>query len=358
MSTRLPQPEEAMPPPLATASALNLLEETMNGTGLDGRARQRLAAIQGIFEQELAYLEAELGKVAEDGVYPGTAAARHLVGVAGKRVRPLTLLLSAACFGAVTDSARELAVVAELVHSATLLHDDVIDDSPLRRGRPAARAIFGNAVSVLAGDLLLTHALDRTLRAAPETMPDLLLTLRRLVDGEVVQLRGRVELEVSESAYFRILEDKTASLFGWAARAGARVAGALAAEAEALGRFGESMGVAFQLVDDALDYEGDTAEMGKALLSDLGEGKVTLPLVLALAREPGLADGLARARAGDGEAALGLGKAVRRMEVCDDVRRRAEGETDRALAALGEVRPSPAREMLRALAIELTSRTS
>jgi octaprenyl-diphosphate synthase len=281
-----------------------------------------------------------------------------LVGIAGKRVRPLTVLLSAACFGAVSEAARELAIVAELVHSATLLHDDVIDDSPVRRGRPAARAVFGNAVSVLAGDLLLTHALDRTLRAAPPALPDLLHTLRRLVDGELVQLRGRSKLDVGEPSYFRILEDKTASLFGWSARSGALVGGATPSEVEALGRFGERMGVAFQLVDDALDYAGDTAEMGKALLADLGEGKITLPLILALAKDPGLGEGLDQARAGDADAALSLGRAVRNMGVCDEVRRRAAAETDRALAALGETRTSPAKELLRALAIELTARAS
>jgi octaprenyl-diphosphate synthase len=345
-------------PPFATASALDLLQQTVDHEGIEGRPRQRLYAIRMLFDRDLAYVESELARATEDGVHPGTDAARHLVGVAGKRVRPLTLLLSAACFGGVSDAARELSVVAELVHSATLLHDDVIDDSPLRSGRPAARAVFGNAVSVLAGDLLLTHALDRTLRAAPAALPDLLRTLRRLVDGELVQLRGRSTLDLGEPSYFRILEDKTASLFGWSARAGALVGGGTPAEIEALGRFGERMGVAFQLVDDALDYAGDTVEMGKALLADLGEGKITLPLILALARDPALSEGLAEARGGSADAAVALGKAVRAMGVCDEVRRRAEAETDRALSALGETRPSPANDLLRALAIELTARAS
>jgi octaprenyl-diphosphate synthase len=265
--------------------------------------------------------------------------------------------LSAACFGHASEAARELAVVAELVHTATLLHDDVIDDSRERRGNQAARQVWGNAVSVLAGDLLLTHALDRTARAAPSALPELLLTLRRLVDGEVVQLRGRARLDPSEATYFRILEDKTASLFGWAARAGAVVAGAPPAELAALGAFGERMGIAFQLIDDALDYAGDSHETGKALLSDLGEGKVTLPLVLALARDAGLSAALADARAGDRTAAEALGASVRAMGVCNEVRRRATKETERALAALEQVRSSSAREMLRMLATELTART-
>ena len=122
--------------------------------------------------------------------------------------------------------------------------------------------------------------------------------------------------------------------------------------------FGERMGVAFQLVDDALDYAGDSAETGKALLSDLSEGKVTLPLVLALARAPSLGALLEKAREGDRSASIELGQSVVSMGVCDDVRRRAEKETERALAALSEVRASPAREMLRVLSTELTTRTA
>ncbi len=344
-------------PLLATARAVDLLKETADMVGLDGRVAARFSAIQAIFDPELAYVEAELRAAAAGGEKPANDAGLHLVRAGGKRVRPLTVLLSAACFGKVPDGARELAVVAELVHSATLLHDDVIDDSSERRGDRAARKVWGNAISVLAGDLLLTHALDRTLRAAPLALPELLLTLRRLVDGEVVQLRGRAKLDPTEATYFRILEDKTASLFGWAARAGAIVAGAPPGELAPLAAFGERMGIAFQLVDDALDYAGDAREMGKTLLSDLAEGKVTLPLVLALGRDPNLSCELARARAGDRAAAEALGETVRAMGVCEEVRRRAARETERALSALAEVRPSPAREMLRVLATELTART-
>jgi octaprenyl-diphosphate synthase len=343
---------------LGTEMALHLLKETADRVGPLGRVEARFSTIQAIFGPELAYVEAELKKAAADGARPGTQAAAHLVGGGGKRVRPLTVLLSAACFGPLPGAASDLAVVAELVHSATLLHDDVIDDSPERRGNPAARTVWGNAVSVLAGDLLLTHALDRTLAADARALSELITTLRRLVDGEIVQLRGRAKLDTSEKVYFRILEDKTASLFGWSARAGAIVAGASDAERDALGIFGERMGVAFQLVDDTLDYAGDPAETGKALFSDLSEGKVTLPLVLALAEAPALVSLLDRARDGDHRAADELARMVRQTGACQEVRRRAAEETERALAALSGVRPSPARDMLRVLAIELTTRTS
>jgi octaprenyl-diphosphate synthase len=344
--------------PLGTATALHLLKETADRIGPLGRVEARFSTIQAIFEPELAYIEAELRKAASEGARPATLAAGHLVGAGGKRVRPLTVLLSAACFGPLPDGARDLAVVSELVHSATLLHDDVIDDSLERRGRPSARTVWGNAVSILAGDLLLTHALDRTLAANARALAELITTLRRLVDGEIVQLRGRVNLDTSEAVYFRILEDKTASLFAWSARAGALVAGATDAERDALGTFGERMGVAFQLVDDTLDYAGESKETGKALLADLGEGKVTLPLVLALSQAPSLLPALDRARAGDRSAAEELGDSVRKMGVCQEVRRRAAIETERALSALAQVRPSGARDMLRILATELTARTS
>jgi len=349
-----------MPPPhaAAAAAAVDLLNQTAVAAGVDGRVRARFSDIQALFADELVFLEKELASAARDGERPATDSAAHLVASGGKRVRPLTVLLCSACFGGISESARELAVVAEMVHTATLLHDDVIDDSPQRRGQEAARTVWGNAVSVLAGDLLLTHALERTERAFPAALGDLIRTLRTLVDGEVVQLRGRAHLDTSEAVYFRILEGKTASLFGWSARAGARAGGGSAAQAQSLGRFGERMGIAFQLVDDTLDYAGDPEQTGKQLFTDLLEGKVTLPLVLALGREPTLAVQLAEVRRGDRAAAAQLAGAVRALGVCDEVRRRASLETERALAALNEVPPSPAREMLHVLAVELTSRKS
>src|ERR1019366_581478 len=220
------------------------------------------------------------------------------------------------------------------VHLATLLHDDVIVDGQERRGLATSRRIWGNAVSVLAGDLLLTHALERTAAVAPAVLMDLFATLRRLVDGEVVQLRGRASLDVSEDVYFRIVRDKTASLFAWAARAGGTLAGAPAHAVDALGEFGSLVGVAFQLVDDALDYGGDPRATGKALFADLAEGKLTLPLIRAIAARPALLADVEAVRAGDTRAAERVGQAVRDAGVCEGVRALAAAETERALAAL------------------------
>ncbi len=326
------------------------------------RAASRLVELRSLFGADLAYVERELASDSRDGVAPATDAAAHLLQAGGKRVRPLCVLLSAACFGKDDEaSTRDLAVVAELVHLATLLHDDVVDDADTRRGAIVARKVWGNAVSVLAGDLLLTHALERTAAAAPKndggaTMTELIATLRRLVDGEVIQLRGRTRVDPTESVYFAIVEGKTASLFSWAARAGARSGGASAAQVDALGSFGRNVGVAFQLVDDALDYCGDVALTGKKLLGDLREGKVTLPLIAAIETRPELSRALEAARAGDDDAADELFAAVTACRGADVARVRARKHTETALAALATLPSSRARDLLGALATELTSR--
>jgi octaprenyl-diphosphate synthase len=347
-------------PASPVSSAAGLLREVATSDRVGIRASERIAEVHAFLTQDMAAVEAELVRLTREGVRPATDAAAHLLDAGGKRVRPLTVLLSAACFGPVPDAARQLAVVAELVHLATLLHDDVIDDGQERRGKPTPRRVWGNAVSVLAGDLLLTHSLEQTAAvAAPAVLADLLGTLRRLVDGEVVQLRGRTRLELREDVYFRIVGDKTASLFAWAARAGAAVAGASPDAASALGQFGAHVGMAFQLVDDALDYEGDPRATGKALFSDLVEGKLTLPLLRAVAADPALAGEVEAVRAGeDAQAAERLAGAVRASGVCEGVRALAREETARALAALEQVPAGKARELLGAIAEGLSSRAA
>ena len=337
-------------------AAVSTLVASSNITEAGPRVSDRLATIQALLADDLAWVEGGLREVCGDGPQPAVDAARHLVLRGGKRVRPMALLLAAACFGPIPSAGRELALVSELVHSATLLHDDVIDDGMDRRGTKAARILWGNAVSVLSGDLLLVHALERTQRFAPDAMPGLIDTLRRLVDGEIIQLRGRAELDVSEATYERILRDKTASLFDWSTRTGARIAGAIPADQERLGRFGEMLGFAFQLVDDVLDYSGTSS--GKTLLTDLQEGKLTLPLVLAVARMPELVGPLRRIHSGDREAVPLVSRAVVESGACDEVRRRAIDCTRQAVDALSDVAPSPARSVLEHVARELAERVA
>jgi len=341
----------------STAVAVGLLRDAADRAG--GRAPERLAQVRAILDDDLLAVDRELARLTRDGVSPATDAATHLLEAGGKRVRPVTVMLAAACFGPPPPPVRDLAISAELVHLATLLHDDVVDDGQERRGRPTSRRVWGNAVSVLAGDLLLTHALERTAAVAPAAvLSDLFATLRRLVDGEVIQLRGRTELDVREEVYFRVVRDKTASLFAWAGRAGALAAGAAPAAAAALGEFAERVGVAFQLVDDVLDYSGDPSITGKALLNDLVEGKITLPLIRALADRPALLSDVEAVRQGDERAAQRVAEAVAASRACDGVRSLARQETSRALEALEGLAPSIAREMLGAIARQLTSRAA
>ncbi len=334
-----------------------LLRETATAERAGERAQARVREVQALLGDDLAVVDAELARQTRAGCAPGTDAATHLLEAGGKRVRPLTVLLAAACFGPVPAPARDLAVAAELVHLATLLHDDVIDDGQDRRGRPTSRRIWGNAVSVLAGDLLLTHALERTAAVAPRgVLLDLFATLRRLVDGEIVQLRGRARLDPSEEVYFRVVEGKTASLFAWAARAGGAIAGASAEAVEGLGAFGAGVGMAFQLVDDVLDYAGDPSATGKALLGDLSEGKLTLPLLRAIALRPGLLAQVEAVRAGDSRAAARVAEEVLAAGVCDGIRALARSETERAVAALGAVPAGIPRDLLASIASELAAR--
>ena len=335
------------------------LRDTATVERVGEKASSRLSEVHALFGADMGFVEAELLRTAGKGLRPGTDAATHLLLAGGKRVRPLCVLLAAACFrGAeLPEAARQLAVVAELVHLATLLHDDVIDDGDERRGKPTSRRLWGNAVSVLAGDLLLTHGLERTAQAAPgPALTELFQTLRALVDGEIVQLRGRTEVDVDEATYFAIVRDKTASLFRWASRSGARVAGATDDAVDALGEFGEHLGVAFQLVDDALDYAGDAVTTGKELHADLREGKLTLPLLRALAQRKELLPMLVSAREGDDVAAERLIQAVRATSGAEEARALARMETASALLALGRLPPSPARDLLGAVARELTAR--
>lgn len=345
-------------PLMEPATAVTMLADS--GLGRVGaKAAGRLAEVVAVFGDDLAWVERELAGHARSGVEPATLAATHLLSSGGKRVRPLTVLLASAAFGGATTAARDLAVVAELIHLATLLHDDVLDDGSERRGQPTSRRLWGNAVSILAGDLLLTHALERTSRLGlPMVLSDLFATLRRLVDGEVIQLRNRTRVDPSEETYFHVVENKTASLFGWSARAGARAAGAPEDAVLALGEFGERLGVAFQLVDDALDYEGSA---DKTPLLDLREGKLTLPLLRTLGARPELLREVevVRASADDGgDAAAKLLHAVKASGACQETRRLADAETSRALAALERIPSSPARDLLAAVARELTGRAS
>ncbi|HTN51733.1 MAG TPA: polyprenyl synthetase family protein [Anaeromyxobacter sp.] len=324
------------------------------------RAQAALADVPTLPES-LLELERQLTEATRDAEEKLKAAARHLVGAGGKRIRPMVTLLACGACGGEMRSAVPFAVAAELTHSATLLHDDVIDDGPVRRGQPASRVLWGNAVSVLSGDWLLTRALE-IVSAEPArsaALPALLATMRRLVEGEVLQLSLRGGFAATERDYMDVVIGKTASLFGWAAAAGAWAAGQHGAVPAALVRFGEGIGIAFQLVDDALDYAADPALLGKQLGTDLVEGKATLPLIRACTAEPGLRDRLAALVEGREAAepvAAEVIAAVQRVGGVDAARAVAREHTRTALAALEEVPDGLHRRALLEAAQHLTER--
>ncbi len=211
--------------------------------------------------------------------------AGHLINSGGKRLRPMLTIASALMFGYRGEKHIPLATAVEFMHTATLLHDDVVDESDYRRGRKAARLIWGNQASVLVGDYLLGQAfkmlVDTGLMEALRIMSNAAAVI---AEGEVLQLAAQHDVSTTEDAYMQVINAKTAALFSAAAELGAVVAERPAKEQEALESYGRNLGIAFQLVDDALDYAGEQDKLGKAVGDDFREGKITLPVVLSYRR--------------------------------------------------------------------------
>ncbi|WP_096084810.1 polyprenyl synthetase family protein [Agaribacterium haliotis] len=212
----------------------------------------------------------------------------HLINAGGKRLRPILVLMCARALGYSGDKHYELAAVIEFIHSATLLHDDVVDVSELRRGRPTANAKWGNAPSVLVGDFLYSRAFQMMVAVGSmDIMNTLSNTTNTIAEGEVQQLANARKSDLSEEAYRKVIYKKTAALFEAACECGASVAADENAEVDAyrnsLKQFGYHLGLAFQLMDDLLDYDGDAEALGKNVGDDLAEGKSTLPVIYALA---------------------------------------------------------------------------
>jgi len=209
--------------------------------------------------------------------------AEHIVGGGGKRLRPMLLLLSAGAFGYRGRDHHELAAVVEFIHTATLLHDDVVDESALRRGRATANSIFGNTAAVLVGDFVYSRAFQMMVGLDSMRVLQVLAdTTNVIAEGEVMQLMNCHDADIDEAGYLAVIRRKTAKLFEAATRLGAILGGAAASQEEAMASYGMQLGVAFQLIDDVLDYTGDQAVIGKNLGDDLAEGKPTLPLIHAI----------------------------------------------------------------------------
>jgi octaprenyl-diphosphate synthase len=249
------------------------------------------------------------------------------------------------------------------VHTATLLHDDVVDEAVTRRGRPTARISYGNAASIFAGDWLLIGALQRVNSAElPGLLQRMLSIIEEMITAESHQLERRGRIDGSVADYLRIIEGKTAALFRWAMFAGARAGGLSVEQEVALEQFGLHLGIAFQAIDDALDYGGEVAITGKDPGADLREGKLTYPLIVALERDPRLNDVLAALVSADGEAPAGAVNAavelVRRSGALEATRTFAQGHVDLAIESLACLSPGAARDQLLTVAVASLGRTA
>lgn len=206
--------------------------------------------------------------------------AEYIISAGGKRIRPVLVLLMANAYQYQGTHHHELAAIIEFIHTATLLHDDVVDESSMRRGRKTANALFGNAASVLVGDFLYSRAFQMMVSINRMEIMEILADATNVIaEGEVLQLLNMHDPDVTEERYLQVIRSKTAKLFEAAAQVGALISGATAQQIDAAAEYGRSLGTAFQLIDDVLDYSGNAQEIGKNVGDDLCEGKPTLPLI-------------------------------------------------------------------------------
>ena len=285
----------------------------------------------------------------------------YIVGAGGKRIRPRLVLLFAQALGFDGPEAHELAATVEFIHTATLLHDDVVDESSLRRGRATSNAMFGNAASVLVGDFLYSRAFQMLVSVQRQRVLEVLADATNVIaEGEVLQLMNMHDPDLSVDEYLRVIRFKTAKLFEASARLGAVLADADAAQELACATYGRALGTAFQLVDDLLDYEGSSDELGKNVGDDLREGKPTLPLLVAMQRATNEEKALIRKaiEAGEVERLPDVIAIVRRTGALDATRQAAEAEASLARDSIATLPPSNARAALLELSVRAVHRSA
>jgi octaprenyl-diphosphate synthase len=303
------------------------------------------AELEAVNQLIIANLESDVALVENIGHY--------IVEAGGKRLRPLLALLSARCCGIQGDNPIKFAAVVEFIHTATLLHDDVVDLSTLRRGRPTANAEFGNAPSVLVGDFLYSRAFQLMVEIGNmDLMGDMASTTNTIAAGEVLQMVRAGDPGTSEEQYLEVISRKTAILFASACFGAAALGGTIDTLGAPLREFGINTGIAFQIVDDVLDYRGDPALMGKNVGDDLSEGKPTLPLihVLDVGNEAQKALVGAAIRNKDASQIDQVLAAVQACGSLDYAGKIATGYQERALRALAKLPENPARDAMEAIA--------
>lgn len=341
----LPAPAESP----ASTQLIRQLGNVCRDRGLPDLAA-RLTALQRWIRSDLNDFEAELAALPR-GARAVQKAAHHLLDLGGKHLRPMCVALAAKLGSGFDESARHLAMAAELVHTATLLHDDVVDLGDTRRTVPTARTVYGNATSIFAGDWLLVEALRRIRRAGvPGLLDRMLDIIDEMIMAESLQLERRGRIVGDEDDYFRVIEGKTAALFRWAMFAGGRAGGLDEMVCSALERYGTHLGVAFQAVDDLLDFGGDERVTGKGLFTDLREGKVTYPLLLAIRRDPALGPLLEQALDESGSMPETVQRTVlaslERTRALDDCRDLALDRVRQAIACLDVLADGPGKSAL------------
>ncbi len=263
-----------------------MLPTIMQITTTHQQTVNRLANIKALVCEDLVAIDSLICEELVSDITLIQEVTRHIIKSGGKRLRPLLVVLCAKALGYAGKEHHELAVIIEFVHTATLLHDDVVDESGLRRGQQTANAIWGNQASVLVGDFLYSRAFQLLAkRSNVPVMKVLADTTNAIAEGEVQQLMNRHDPDISERQYLQVIYSKTAKLFESAAEIGAIVAGNLTQQ-RALASYGLNLGLAFQIIDDLLDYTASSKEMGKNIGDDLAEGKITLPLIYTLKHTP------------------------------------------------------------------------
>jgi octaprenyl-diphosphate synthase len=311
-----------------------------------------ITSILAPISQDMLQVDASIRRALASEVPLISAIGSYIVGAGGKRLRPALLLLVARAHGHAGEHLHDLAAVVEMIHTATLLHDDVVDESELRRGRQTSNAAYGNAASVLSGDFLYSRSFQMMVAAGELRILRILADATNVIaEGEVLQLMNMHDPEITAEQYMRVIHDKTAALFEAAARIGAVLAGCDAAAEEGAAGYGRSIGLAFQLIDDALDYSGNAEEMGKNVGDDLREGKPTLPLIVAMQRSQGEQRALIQQaiRDGDTDSLPRILEVVRACNALDEVYAVASAELNKA-RGLAQVMPAgPFRDSLLAL---------
>lgn len=313
----------------------------------------KLDSIHSLIAQDMNSVDALIRKRLDSDVVLVRRVAEHIIASGGKRLRPALVLLSAGTFGYRGAHHHELAAVIEFIHTATLLHDDVVDESEMRRGCKTANAEFGNAASVLVGDFLYSRAFQMMVAVnSMRVMSVLADATNAIAEGEVMQLLNARNASITEPEYLEVVRRKTAKLFEAAAQLGAILGGAFPAAERAMAQYGLHLGTAFQLIDDVLDYSGDAAETGKNLGDDLNEGKPTLPLIRAMQQGTAHEARIVRhaiERGGRADFAAVLA-AMRATDALDYARERARREADAACEGVESLPASAYRDSLFALA--------